>query len=157
MKVQYQNVWLTCQRIRLTFGFFFFFFSSCLSWFFHFFCFHLFIYYSFIHNGISLYIFHLFSYFTIVGFFLGVFLFRVQTSLRIPYKFKSPSIQENWHFNPSLFAPLSNSITFRALGKVENAFLLATTLWRFTKLAMSILELVKKQGSWHAFNNVFNS
>jgi hypothetical protein len=95
---------------------------------FPFFCFYLFIYYSFIHNGISLYFFHLFSYFTIVGFFLGVFLFGMQTSLRIPYKSTSPSIQENWHFNPSLFAPPSNSITFRALGKVENAFLLATTL-----------------------------
>jgi hypothetical protein len=69
------------------------------------------------------------------------------TSLKISYKSKSPSTCENWCFNLPLSAPPFDSLPFHAFGKVENTFLLATTLWGSTKLTMSILELVKNGGA----------
>jgi len=47
-------------------------------------------------------------------------------SLGISYKSKSSSTCENWCFNSSLSTPPSNSTPFHALGKAENALLLAT-------------------------------
>jgi len=35
---------------------------------------------------------------------------------------------ENWHFKPPLSTPLFDSPPFHAIGKAENAFLLATNL-----------------------------
>ncbi len=70
------------------------------------------------------------------------------THLGFSYKFKSPFTCENWHSNLSFFlASPSNSPSFCALEKNENAFLPTTTLQGSTKLTMSTLELVKNGGA----------
>ncbi len=116
-----ENVWLTCERIVLTVGLFFF--------------------YSYYTQWIFFLTFSLFSFIT-TTFFLGALLFEMEINLKLFYKSKSPSPYENWHFNPSLFAPSFNSTPFHTLGKAKNA-LLTITLWRFTNPTMSTLKLIK--------------
>jgi hypothetical protein len=89
-----------------------------------------------------------FSSFTTIIFFLDALQFGMGINLSISCKWFFFFTYEYWHFKPSLFATPGDSTPFHpfhALWKVENAFL-AITFWRFTKLAMLTLELVKNGG-----------
>ncbi len=76
-------------------------------------------------------------------FCFGAFFFEVGINFFNLKKNPNSISLVNWRFNFWLFAPPFDSPPFHTLGKAENAFLLATTLWRCTKPTMLILELDK--------------